>query len=258
MWGALVLLALVGCAAEAARTPVPTLTLIPPTVTYTPTPVTPTATPLGLPGPADLMTLTPAPESLQVPALAQPLLQRALEDLAEHAEVDVSAVRILRLERAVWTSLDLGCGEARAGEIENAQIEGFRFVLQAGGQTYEYHTDTRSSLRLCEDAENSAERTESLLLEMDPVAADTVAVAQRRLADQLGLPMVRIRVVDVMPVTWTDSSLGCPQPGQTYTPITIFGYRIVLMAGETEYIFHSDSTQVLACPAENEQLPLAE
>jgi hypothetical protein len=78
------------------------------------------------------------------------------------------------------------------------------------------------------------------------------------LADELDLAARRIRVIDVMPVTWTDSSLGCPQPGETYPPITIEGYRIVLAAGDDEYIFHSDSTQVIACDARTERLPVAE
>lgn len=239
-------------------TPAPTLTLIPPTATYTPTPVTPTLTPAGLPGPADLITPSPATGSVLIPAQAQPLLQRALDELAEQLSIDSRAIHVLRLERAQWTSIDLGCGEAAVTPVAAMAINGFRFLLEAGGRTYEYHTDDRSSVRLCETVGSVAGRTEDLTLEMDPVAAGTVLLAQRRLANQLNLPQSRIRVVDVMPVTWTDSSLGCPQPGQQYAPITIAGYRILLVAGDTEYIFHSDSTQVLACSAANERLPVAE
>lgn len=256
LWGLALLLA--GCASDVTATPAPTLTLIPPTATYTPTPVTPTVTPAGLPGPADLVTPSPQSGPVLIPAPAQPLLERALDDLAAQLSVSSSSIRVLRLERATWTSIDLGCGEAPATAVSNLEIEGFRFLLQAGGETYEYHTDDRSSVRLCETVGRVAGETEDLTLEVDPVAAGTVALAQRRLADQLDLPQSRIRVVDVMPVTWTDSSLGCPQPGQVYAPITIEGYRILLAAGEDEYIFHSDSTQVLACDARNERLPFAE
>jgi hypothetical protein len=246
------------CATAAAPTPLPTLTLIPPTATYTPTPVTPTSTLIRLPGPADLSTPTPDSGPLLIPAVAQPLLQRALDDLAERVSVDANAIRIVRLEAAVWTSLDLGCGEEMLEGTAVPEIEGFRFVLQAVGQMYEYHADARSSVRLCDEVGTIAGRTENLLLEADPVAADMVWLARRRLATQLDLPVIRIRVIDVMPVTWTDSSLGCPQPDQIYPPVTIEGYRIVLAAGDEEHIFHSDSTQVLPCQAGNERLPLAE
>lgn len=94
--------------------------------------------------------------------------------------------------------------------------------------------------------------------ELDPVAAELVRLAQRRLGDDQDLPTQAMRVVDVMPVRWPDSSLGCPLPGQTYTPVQIDGYRIVLAAGDREYIFHSDFDRVLPCDASSEQLPDAE
>lgn len=94
--------------------------------------------------------------------------------------------------------------------------------------------------------------------EADPVAAELVRLAQRRLGDSLDLPIITIRVIEVRPLQWPDSSLGCPLPGQTYTPVRIDGYRIVLAAGEREYIFHTDFDHVLPCDPRNEQLPQEE
>ncbi|MAS36152.1 MAG: hypothetical protein CL610_19255 [Anaerolineaceae bacterium] len=251
-------LALVGCASAATGTPLPTLTLIPPTATYTPTPVTPTATRVGLPGPADLFTATPEAAALVMPVGVQPLLERALDDLAERQSVDAADIQVVRLETAVWTTLDFDCGDADSAELANLEIDGYRIVLDVEGEAFEYHADTRATVRLCESVDTAAAEAEDLLLELDPVAADTVALAQRNLANRLDLPVRRIRVVDVMPVLWPDNSLGCPQPNQTYTPIAAAGYRIVLSAGDETYIFHSDSIQVIACSAENEVLPIAE
>jgi hypothetical protein len=252
-----VVLALVvaACSTAEAPTQVPTLTLIPPTITPTSTPVTPTTTPVGLPGPADLVTPATSGRSLLVPDQAQPLVQRALADLAERLTIPEEDIQITRLETAIWTSIDLGCGAEDLPGFANLEIDGFRFVLRVGDAQYEYHADTRSSVRLCENDEQIAGRTGSLLLNTDPVAAEMVALAQRRLADQLELPSRRIQVVDAAPYTWSDSSLGCPQPGVNYPPISIDGYRIVLEAADQQYIFHTDSTQLIACPAENEQLP---
>ncbi|MBZ0301569.1 MAG: hypothetical protein K8J31_17620 [Anaerolineae bacterium] len=249
---------LTACMSSTALTPVPTLTLIPPTATDTPTPVTPTPTRVRLPGPADLITPTLDANPVLIPAAAQPVLQRVLDDLADRLSIPAEAILLLRIETAVWTSPDVGCGsESPAGTVV-PETEGFRFILQAGDRTYDYHTDTNTTVRLCEGDTPDSGLTEELLLDVDPVAADMVSLAQRRLADELDLAARRIRVIDVMPVTWTDSSLGCPQPGETYPPITIEGYRIVLAAGDDEYIFHSDSTQVIACDARTERLPVAE
>lgn len=94
--------------------------------------------------------------------------------------------------------------------------------------------------------------------ELDPVAGELVRLAMRRLGDELDLPTRRMRVVEVRPIQWTDTSLGCPQVGQNYTPLLIDGYRIVVAAGDGEYIFHSDFDRVLPCDPDDEQLPEAE
>ena len=201
--------------------------------------------------------MTPAAvsEPLLIPAAAQPLLQRSLEDLATRLDVEQDAIQVLRFESAVWTTLDLGCGDTTNPIKSPLQIQGFRFVLAAAGQFYEYHTDDRSSLRLCSQVGTVAGHTENLLVETDPVAADMVALAQRHLAEQLDLDTRRIQVVDVSSYTWVDSSLGCPQPGETYPAITIEGYRIVLSAGDQQYIYHTDTTQLIPCDATHEVLP---
>lgn len=92
---------------------------------------------------------------------------------------------------------------------------------------------------------------------IDPVAADLVGLAQRRLAQDLNLPTRRIQVVEVTSHIWTDTSLGCPLPGENYAQVIVDGYRIVLSAGDQEYLFHTDFDRVVACDAKNEQLPEA-
>ncbi len=89
----------------------------------------------------------------------------------------------------------------------------------------------------------------------DPVANDLIALAQRRVAQDLNLPVRRIQVVEIKPYSWTDSSLGCPLPGVAYTQVLIDGYRILLEAGDKQYIFHTDFDRALPCDAANEHLP---
>jgi hypothetical protein len=92
-------------------------------------------------------------------------------------------------------------------------------------------------------------------LAIDPVASELAMLAQRRIAQNLGLPVRRVRIVEVTPYVWTDTSLGCPVSGETYTALDVDGYRIVLSAGDQEYIFHTDFDRALPCDAKNEQLP---
>src|SRR6267142_112629 len=40
-----------------------------------------------------------------------------------------------------------------------------------------------------------------------------------------------LEVVSAEPVTWTDGSIGCPQPGRQYTQALVPGFRIRIRAG---------------------------
>ena len=259
VWRAVVCLVLVfaaACATESVSTPLPTLTLIPSTATLTPTPITPTATPPVLPGPEDVIS-TPQAGTVLIPAAAQPLVSQVLDDLAATLNLDRDSIRLMRLESATWASVDLGCGDqARSSDSGTGAlvIDGFRIVLEVDGQDYEYHTDSQTAVRLC-NREGVVEGTTDTLLATDPVAAELVLLAQRRLADELDLPVRRITLLDVVPVTWLDSSLGCPQPDQTYVAVEVEGYRIVLGVGSSFYIFHTDPERLIACDADREQMP---
>lgn len=93
------------------------------------------------------------------------------------------------------------------------------------------------------------------LVDIDPVAADLAALAQRLLAEQLDLPVRRVEIMDVQAVVWPDTSLGCPQPDQMYAQILVNGYRIVVRAAGEDVIFHTDFDRALRCPAGDEVLP---
>jgi len=97
--------------------------------------------------------------------------------------------------------------------------------------------------------------TGAALVAQDPVAAELVGIAQRRVADDLDLPIRRIRLVDVRAVVWTDSALNCPLPEAEFVQQETDGYRIVLSAGDQEFLFHTDVDRVVPCDAENENLP---
>lgn len=94
-----------------------------------------------------------------------------------------------------------------------------------------------------------------LSFDLDPVATELVQIAQRRLADMLDVPTRRVRLVAIETYQWTDSSLGCPVPGQTYFPVISDGYRIVLSVGDAAYYFHTDFDRALQCEAGFERLP---
>lgn len=70
-----------------------------------------------------------------------------------------------------------------------------------------------------------------------PDLADEVDIALTDLSARLGSGTA-IEVVAAHDLTWPDGSLGCPEPGMTYTQALIEGYRIELAVGGDVYEYH--------------------
>ncbi|PJF25037.1 MAG: hypothetical protein CUN53_14810 [Phototrophicales bacterium] len=103
-------------------------------------------------------------------------------------------------------------------------------------------------------AEPTAEPSEDLV-SVDPIAAELVALARSYVSQRDDLPLVRVRLVEITPYIWTDTSLGCPSPDVVYAPVLVDGYRIVLTTGDQYHLFHTDFDRIIPCSPENEVLP---
>jgi hypothetical protein len=70
------------------------------------------------------------------------------------------------------------------------------------------------------------------------------------LADQLGIDVGKVQIVSVEQVEWPDSSLGCPQPGQSYLMVITPGFRIILEANGEQVEYHADTQgNIVQCGA---------
>jgi len=71
--------------------------------------------------------------------------------------------------------------------------------------------------------------------EVDPAAQPAVT----DLAARLGVDESEIAVVSVEEVTWSDGSIGCPEPGMMYTQALVNGSLVILEVDGTRYEYHS-------------------
>ena len=78
-------------------------------------------------------------------------LKLVVADVAARAKVDAAAVAVVREEDRVWDDDDLGC-PARKGLREPQPVPGYLFVVEAGGQTLEYHADRMGRIKRCPPA----------------------------------------------------------------------------------------------------------
>ena len=78
---------------------------------------------------------------------------------------------------------------------------------------------------------------------------DVVGAIAADLAQRLGVGVAQLEVASVDAMTWNDSSLGCPQPGQAYLPALTPGARVVLKHAGELYEYHAASSGAFVyCP----------
>lgn len=231
------LVLLTACSASSGEgTVVPTQSLILPTAT--PEIVRPTVTP------TPLLPRVIAPGEVLTPAT--PPEDRMAQVVMDELGLDPRSVTIASVMPAA-----ADCDVSDTPSPENAS---YRVVLVVDETVLDYRADGNDTLIQCAELPLREVHGELLTL-VDPIAADMVVLAQRRLATQLDLPTRRVRLVDVQAVTWADSSLGCPVEGQTYNPVPVDGFRVEVAVAEDVYIFHTNFESLMRCDPGDEVLP---
>ena len=66
-----------------------------------------------------------------------------------------------------------------------------------------------------------------------------VEAARADAAHRTGVPVHNLVLLSAESVTWSDGSLGCPQPGTMYTQALVPGYRIRIDAGGQILDYHA-------------------
>ncbi|MGA7098617.1 MAG: hypothetical protein WB245_13710 [Acidimicrobiia bacterium] len=69
---------------------------------------------------------------------------------------------------------------------------------------------------------------------LDAVLADA--------ASRSGVSVADLEVITAEQVTWNDGSLGCPEPGVSYTQALVDGFRVEVRADTTPYDYRLDET----------------
>jgi hypothetical protein len=72
-----------------------------------------------------------------------------------------------------------------------------------------------------------------------PGLPNLIEKAKEDLAQRLSISVDQINGIDVKSVIWSNSSLGCPQPGMLYAEVLTPGYLILLNANGQDYEYHA-------------------
>ncbi|RMG76066.1 MAG: hypothetical protein D6711_04905 [Chloroflexi bacterium] len=231
------------CGSTDVETSVPTFVLFTPTPSQTPIPPTPTLSPTPPPDTSAL--LFPHPQD---PAT---LVQQTLAESLDISRYDVVVASVLPF---YWTNADTLDCDIETDALRSSGIAGYEVVALHRNMVYIYHTDAGTTAQLCDEI-SMDDLNGDMLIKVDAVAADLVRTAQERLANQLNLSIRRIQLTEIHPITWADTSLGCPQPRQTYEQTPVIGYWMILTAGGNEYRFHASFDTLRQCDPDDVVMP---
>lgn len=184
--------------------------------------------------------------AVEIPAEAEEITSLVQQDLAERLGIATDAVTVASVKPMQWSDTSLGCpkpGMSYATVI----TPGYKIVLQAEGENYDYHTGSDSFV-LCEDASSSGlQEQPKHLINLDPELAALVEQAMQDLSSRLDVKEEDIVLQSAEAVQWRDSSLGCPKPGMNYLMVITPGYLIKLEANAMTYEYHADKDRASYC-----------
>ena len=78
-----------------------------------------------------------------------------------------------------------------------------------------------------------------------PGMESLIEKAKADLAQRLATSVTEITLKEATPMTWPDSSLGCPQEGMMYTQVLTPGYLILLEHAGNRYEYHASRGNTL-------------
>jgi len=203
----LLLLIITACAPQASATEQPSIIVERPTPTRVPAKPTPTHVAVDL---------TPAQRA-------------ALMALAEQLNLSVDKITVVSTEAVTWPD---GClGIVRMGALcTQAQVPGFKIVLEADGQKYEFHTNQVGSIvQLAEGAQESGAVEQEII---------------KQLAANLRLQESDISIVINADIEFPDSCLGVAMPDMMCAQVVTPGHIIVLEANGVQYEYHTSADAV--------------
>jgi hypothetical protein len=95
-------------------------------------------------------------------------------------------------------------------------------------------------------------------LDPGPVPPDLFSQILTDAATQAGVDSSALTLVAAQAVTWSDGSIGCPQPGVMYTQSLVDGYRVILAANGQQFDYHvGNRGSFVLCPAKRAKPPIS-
>lgn len=200
---------------------------------------------------------TPA-GSTSAPSIGDALAMQkeAIADLVARLGIDEGQVQVLSQRTTELTAQDFACEGATPGAGDKtlpAEMMGQEIVLAVGEKQYLYRGYGKRVVFCGEAGQagpqpiSSPSAGESGSGTLDADGLHMLTQAREELAQKLGVTPKDITVVTAEPIMWSDTSLGCPEPGQMYAQVITPGYRFILEYEGKQYDYHAGRGHLVLC-----------
>lgn len=169
-------------------------------------------------GVLDTLTFSPAPTG----PTTIPQAQVAQQALAEQLGLSPYVIAVQSADPAEWSTTCLGLPFAGEECFETVTPGTIGMLEVQARQLFEY--------RVSQDGR---------IVKLTPGAA---LAAVQVLAQQLGLNLDQVEIVNVEPAEWPTACLGLSIPGEFCPEMVTPGYIVALLANDQSYVYHSDET----------------
>lgn len=168
----------------------------------------------------------------------------ARQTLAAHLKTVESELQIDSVEPRTWNDSSLGCGKPGTVALQ-VITEGYAVMLRTADRTYRVHVAGKNAV-VCD---------QPLLMRKEqsrPAHARGLDVmidkAREDLAMRLQADPAAIRLYGTRPQQWPDNTLDCPRADEAVVAKPVSGFRIFFRYQGRLYTYHSDLSDVRACP----------
>ena len=152
---------------------------------------------------------------------------------------------LVSIQKVEWSDGSLGCPQPGVSYMQ-VITPGYRVALKAGDTVSNVHVGNNRAV-IC--AGLQTQQVQRRGYAVSALAVDAMRTkAKEDLAAQLGVPPDQIKAGLLVPSSWPDTSMGCPEPDVEYPKRETRGFRLMLSYRGSGYTYHTDGQRVFPCP----------
>jgi hypothetical protein len=166
----------------------------------------------------------------------------AIDTLAAELKIPREQIEVDTVRAMEWRDSSIGCPKPGVAYLD-VITPGYKVTLRVGKAIHVVHEAGKRAL-VCRQDKALGGITPQRELTFGP----QLVAARRDLAGRIGVTEREILFVSANSKTWSDASLGCPEPGLQYAQAEVPGWVLTFRQGKRLFTYHTDLDRTIPCP----------